>query len=90
MNRLIYVLKRNHFLEELEIYTNEVIHLVVFDQGEVIYIEKLEGSETLRTHSKVGRRAPMHCTSVGKVILAHLSEQEVLAILEKSGLPKAD
>nr|WP_144451072.1 IclR family transcriptional regulator [Halalkalibacter nanhaiisediminis] len=76
------------FLEELESYTNEVIHLVVFDQGEVIYIEKLEGNETLRTHSKVGRRASMHCTSVGKVILAHLPEQEVSAILNKNGMEK--
>lgn len=76
------------FLEELEALTNEVIHLVVYDQGEVIYIEKLEGSETLRTHSKVGRRAPVHCTSAGKVILAYLPVQEVLTILEKNGLPK--
>ncbi|WP_227935606.1 IclR family transcriptional regulator [Alkalihalobacillus deserti] len=76
------------YLEELETLTNEVIHLVVYDQGEVIYIEKLEGSETLRTHSKVGRRAPMHCTSVGKVILSHLPEYEVLAIIDKYGLPR--
>ncbi|RBW69804.1 IclR family transcriptional regulator [Bacillus taeanensis] len=76
------------FLKELESITKEVIHLVVYDQGEVIYIEKLEGSETLRTHSQVGKRAPMHCTSVGKVILAHLPENEVLSILERKGLPK--
>ncbi|WP_066150880.1 IclR family transcriptional regulator [Halalkalibacter krulwichiae] len=76
------------YLQELEAETNEVIHLVVYDQGEVIYIEKLEGNETLRTHSKVGRRAPMHCTSVGKVILSYLPEQEVLSIIEKNGLPR--
>lgn len=41
------------FLQELEDETNEVVHLVVFDQGEVVYIEKLDGNETLRMHSKV-------------------------------------
>jgi DNA-binding IclR family transcriptional regulator len=76
------------FLEELESFTNEVIHLVVYDQGEVIYIEKLEGSETLRTHSQVGRRAPMHCSSVGKVILAHLPLNEIVDFIDKNGLPK--
>jgi IclR family KDG regulon transcriptional repressor len=76
------------FLQSLEDYTNEVIHLVVYDQGEVVYLEKLEGSETLRMHSKVGRRAPMHCTSVGKAILAHLEENRVREIIEKRGLPK--
>lgn len=76
------------YLKELEMLTNEVIHLVVYDEGEVIYIEKLEGNETLRTHSKVGRRAPLHCTSVGKVILAHLPQSEVVSILDSKGMPK--
>ena len=75
------------FLLELENETNEVIHLVVFDQGEVVYIEKLEGNETLRMHSKVGKRAPMHCTSVGKAILSHLPTNVVLDILERKGMP---
>lgn len=76
------------FLKELEQLTNEVIHLVVYDQGEIVYIEKLEGNETLRTHSKIGRRAPIHCTSVGKVIMAHLPKHEMLALIDKYGLPK--
>ncbi|TDL83102.1 IclR family transcriptional regulator [Peribacillus frigoritolerans] len=75
------------YLQELENETNEVIHLVVYDQGEVVYIEKLDGSETLRMHSKVGKRAPMHCTSVGKAILAYLPSSVVLEILERKGLP---
>lgn len=75
------------FLQELENKTNEVIHLVVYDQGEVVYIEKLEGNETLRTHSKVGKRAPMHCTSVGKAILSYLPESDVIAILKRKGMP---
>lgn len=75
------------YLQELENETNEVIHLVVYDQGEVVYIEKLDGNETLRMHSKVGKRAPMHCTSVGKAILAHLPSSIVLDILDRKGLP---
>lgn len=75
------------FLQELENETNEVIHLVVYDQGEVVYIEKLEGNETLRMHSKVGKRAPMHCTSVGKAILAHQLSGVVHEILDRKGMP---
>ncbi|MGD6794815.1 IclR family transcriptional regulator [Metabacillus indicus] len=75
------------YLMKLEQETNEVIHLVVYDQGEVVYIEKLDGSETLRMHSKVGKRAPMHCTSVGKAILAHLPAETVQDILDRKGLP---
>lgn len=75
------------FLQELETETNEAIHLVVYDQAEVVYIEKLEGNETLRMHSKVGKRAPMHCTSVGKAILANLPIETVLTIIEQKGMP---
>ena len=75
------------FLQQLENQTNEVIHLVVFDQSEVVYIEKLEGNEILRMHSKVGKRAPMHCTSVGKAILAHLPLDVVSSIIDRKGLP---
>ncbi|WP_045521985.1 IclR family transcriptional regulator [Neobacillus niacini] len=76
----------NPFLQQLEKETNEVIHLVVYDHGEVVYIEKLEGNETLRMHSKVGKRASMHCTSVGKAILAYLPTNDVLDILERKGM----
>ncbi|KIL73354.1 IclR family transcriptional regulator [Bacillus badius] len=74
-------------LQELEEETNEVVHLVVYDQGEVVYIEKLDGNEALRMHSKVGKRAPVHCTSVGKAILSHLPAADVLTIIERKGLP---
>lgn len=76
------------FLKELEEKTNEVIHLVVYDKGEVVYIDKLEGNETLRMHSKIGKRAPMHCTGVGKAILAYLPHQKVVDILKEKGMPK--
>lgn len=75
------------YLKELEELTNEVIHLVIYSQKEAVYIEKLEGNETLRMHSQVGKRAPMHCTSAGKTILAYLPEGEVREIINQKGLP---
>jgi IclR family KDG regulon transcriptional repressor len=76
------------FLRQLEEISNEVIHLVIYSQKEAVYIEKLEGNETLRMHSQVGRRAPLHCTSAGKVILAHLPVNEVKEIIQMYGLPR--
>jgi DNA-binding IclR family transcriptional regulator len=76
------------FLKQLEEISNEVIHLVIYSQKEAVYIEKLEGNETLRMHSQVGRRAPLHCTSAGKAILAYLPANEVKDIILKNGLPR--
>ncbi|MFZ4452754.1 IclR family transcriptional regulator [Salibacterium aidingense] len=75
------------YLKQLEELTNEVIHLVIYSQKDAVYIEKLEGNETLRMHSQVGKRAPMHCTSAGKTILAFLPEEEAREVMDERGLP---
>ena len=60
---------------------NETVHLVVRQQDELIYVEKVEGPQTLRIYSHVGKRAPIHCTGVGKAILAYQDEKEIDRIL---------
>ncbi|MBX6353873.1 MAG: IclR family transcriptional regulator [Thermoflavifilum sp.] len=74
------------FLRELAIESNEVVHLALLDQGEMVYIEKVESSNTVRMHSRVGKRVPAHATGLGKVILAYLPRAETLALLDRYGL----
>jgi IclR family acetate operon transcriptional repressor len=75
------------FLQELRDHANEVVHLVVLEQGRVAYIDKLECSQAVRMHSYVGRHGFAHCTAVGKAILAHLPEEDVAGIIGQHGLP---
>ncbi|WP_078409009.1 IclR family transcriptional regulator [Priestia abyssalis] len=63
---------------------NETVHLVMLQRDEVIYIEKMEGPRALTIYSHVGKRAPIHCTGVGKAILAYQSEQEIDRILSSA------
>lgn len=51
------------------------VHIATHSEGEVIYIEKMDRGNTLISASNVGRRAPMHCTGVGKAMLAYLPEE---------------
>ena len=51
------------------------VHIATHSEGEVIYIEKMDRGSTLISASNVGRRAPMHCTGVGKAMLAYLPEE---------------
>ena len=60
---------------------NETVHLVTLQRDELIYIEKVEGPSALTIYSHIGKRAPFHCTGVGKAILSQLSEEEVDRIL---------
>lgn len=64
----------------------ETVHLVMLDGKEVIYVEKVEGPGTLRMYSQLGKRAPMHCTGVGKAILAFLGEKRIDEILNATEL----
>ena len=62
------------FLEELAEDVNETIHLCIQDKEEVLYVDKIESSRTIRMYSRVGNRAPMYCTGVGKVLLSGLDK----------------
>lgn len=76
------------YLEELMELTGETVHLGILDDGEVIYIEKVESSETIRMHSKIGKRVYAHNTSLGKILLAYSDTKVMENILKKKGLPK--
>lgn len=69
------------FIKELVDDLKETVHLVVRQQDELVYVAKEEGPQTLRIYSHVGKRAPIHCTGVGKAILAFQDEKEIDRIL---------
>lgn len=71
-------------MEEL----NEVVHLVIRDRNEIVYIDKVEADNTIRMASTIGRRAELYCTSVGKAILAFLDDKEVEEIWNNSKIQR--
>ena len=79
------------FLRALVEATNETVHMVVMDRGEVVYIEKVEIEQNpagLRMASRIGLRNPAHSSAVGKVLLSHLAEEELNNLIKEKGLPK--
>lgn len=52
-------------------------HVAAFYDGNVIYIDKVDRTDSIISFSQVGKRAPMYCTGVGKSILAYLPESFV-------------
>ena len=75
-------------LKELKYKFNETVHLTVLDNDEVLYVECLESSKLLRTFSVLGYRAPLHCTAVGKALMAHLPEEDLNRVIRTKGLTK--
>jgi DNA-binding IclR family transcriptional regulator len=75
------------FLQELTDVTGETTHLAVLNDGQVLYVEKVESTRSLRMPSQVGRRLPAHCTGVGKALIAFLPEEVVRSLVARRGLP---
>ena len=69
------------YLQELNQHTRETIHLTVRHGLSAVYVEKLDSPEPLRIYSRIGAAVPLHCTGVGKVMLAYMSPEELTAIL---------
>ncbi|HZQ24457.1 MAG TPA: IclR family transcriptional regulator [Terriglobales bacterium] len=65
------------YLQELNTQTRETIHLTVRHGLTAVYVEKLDSPEPLRIYSRIGAAVPLHCTGVGKVMLAYLSPEEL-------------
>lgn len=61
-------------LEELALTTGETCHLAVLSEGEAVYVYKIDGTSSISMTSRVGGRAPCHCTSIGKVLVAWAGE----------------
>ena len=72
-----------HLVEEL----GESANLAMLDGEKVLYVAHSPGLRSMRMFTEVGRRAGAHCTAVGKVMLAQLSDEEVITLLGRSGMP---
>jgi DNA-binding IclR family transcriptional regulator len=70
------------FLQDLYERTHETVHLGVREGTEVVYVAKIGGHRQAVAPSRTGGRMPLHCTAIGKALLAHADpalRQQVLA-----------
>ena len=61
---------------------DETLQIAVRDRTEVLFIAKADCSRLVRLVSTVGSRLPAHCTGVGKMLLSHLSDEEIIDLYE--------
>lgn len=71
-------------LRRLVAETEETAHLCILEQARVIYIDKIEPARSVRMITRIGASNPVHCTSVGKAILAFLPEERIADIIRRT------
>jgi len=73
-------------LHKLVEQTKETCHLGVLDGVEGVYLAKLEGSQPVRLNSWEGKRLFLHCTAMGKALLAFQDEDAREQLIAEAGL----
>ena len=61
-------------MQDLFAVTGETVQLAIADAGEVLYVEIISGHRKVATPSRRGGRMPLHCTALGKALLAFSSD----------------
>ena len=73
------------YLKDLRDRTRETANLGVLEEGEVVTLAQVESREIMRATSRVGGRAPVYATGMGKAILATFPEEAIAGYVpEKS------
>ncbi|MEU3709108.1 IclR family transcriptional regulator [Streptomyces catenulae] len=63
------------------------VHLAVYEENEVLYIDKVESRYPVRMYSRIGKPVAITVAAVAKLLLADLSDPERRGIAEKLDYP---
>ena len=63
-----------------EIYTN--CALAIMDSHEVVYLSRYQSTRLIEKHIGMGSRLPAYCTSVGRILLSNLEDNELVEFFE--------
>ena len=79
----------HRFISELSNTIQATVHLVIEDNMEIVYIDKIDPTNShsgFILKSQVGKRAPMYCTAVGKVLLSRYPNEKIKEIWESTDI----
>ncbi len=73
-------------LERMAAETGEGVHLAVLDGTETVLVQRVKGTQLVAVDFQVGDRSQLHCTSIGKALLAY-QDRETIENVIAAGLP---
>ncbi|MFF8283567.1 IclR family transcriptional regulator [Streptomyces albus] len=74
-------------LAELNAACGHTVHLAVYEEDEVLYIDKVESRYPVRMYSRIGKPVAITVAAVAKLLLADLPEPERRAVAERLDYP---
>lgn len=83
-----FVTQAMPYLRKLRDQTRETANLAVIDDGAMVILTRVESREIMRSVTKVGGRAPMVASGLGKALLSTYPEEDVFAVIRREGMPR--
>jgi DNA-binding IclR family transcriptional regulator len=75
-------------MQDIAAATGEMPILTIYQNRQVVCIERIETNHSVRLALEVGMRCPPHAGASSKILMAYLPEEEIQAIIHENGLPK--
>ena len=74
------------YMKELRDSLGQAVNLIIQDDNDAIYVEKMEGVQPVRVYTAVGRRAPLYAGACPRILLSYFSEEEKRRYIEEVDL----
>jgi len=88
LDRLDFRRAAHPLLRELNLRTKETVHLAILQETRAISIEKYDSHQLVGLDTRLGGVMPLHCTGVGKTLLAYQGEEFLNQIAQSPGLTR--
>lgn len=64
------------YMRRLMDQSGETVNLGIFDRSEIVYLAQVETQKMMRAIAGPGGRAPLHCSGIGKALLAFMGDED--------------
>ena len=88
LDRLDFRLAAEPLLRELNQQTKETVHLAILQETRAISIEKFGSPQPVGLDARPGEVMPLHCTGVGKTLLAYQGRDLLNKVARTAGFPR--
>src|SRR5271157_2586994 len=88
LDRLDFRLVAQPLLRELNQQTKETVHLAILQQTRAISIDKVGSPQPVGLEARLGGVMPLHCSGIGKTLLAYQGEDLLNQIVQSPGLTR--
>jgi IclR family acetate operon transcriptional repressor len=68
--------------------TGETVNLAMEENGEAVYLVQVESRQMVRVIARPGSRVSLHCSAIGKALLAAMPREHAAGIVTRRGMPR--